>query len=164
MLDALQHDATLWVLISFLIFMGLAWKLARKPLLGKLDARIAEIRRELASAAELKQEAEGLIAEYGRKQQEAEQEAQRIVEAAREQAAMIRAQAEKDADELMARKEAQLSEKMTRIGDSARQEIRDYAADLAVKATAEIITRTLDDKARARLADESIKKVASGLR
>lgn len=163
-MEILQHDATAWVLISFLIFMVLAWRFARKPLLGKLDARIEEIRREIENAGALRKEAEGLIGEYQKKQQQAEKEAREILARAQQQASQMRLQAEKDMDELMARKEAQLQEKLTRIGESARQEIREYAADLAVKATAEIIAKALDEKANARLVDESIKKVASSLR
>ena len=50
MMDMLQHNTTLWVAISFVVFIALAVKFAGKGIIGALDKKIAEIRAEIEDA------------------------------------------------------------------------------------------------------------------
>ena len=76
-----------WVLISFLLFVGLlVWK-GVPGMIGKaLDQRANAIRNELDEARRLREEAQQLLADYQRKTREAEDEAKSIVEAAKREA------------------------------------------------------------------------------
>lgn len=150
------HDTHIWVLLSFLIFVAVAWKLGRQGVLDKLDSRIAEIRKEIQTAEGLRVEAQEMLAQYQRKQRDALKEAESVIETARDHAAKIRAQAEADLDESMARREEILATRLRRMEEAAIQEIRAHAADLAIEATLQVVMKKLDEKAGGRLIDESI--------
>ncbi|MGQ0527532.1 MAG: F0F1 ATP synthase subunit B family protein [Alphaproteobacteria bacterium] len=156
----LLHDTHFWVALSFVIFLAIVWVKGRKAILGSLDGRIDTIRKEIQTAESLKSEAEKLLAEYERKREEAIREARGIVVNAEKNAAEIRKQAQTNLDESMARREKQLQTRIEQMKQSATNEIRQYAADLAIKATQEIISQQLNKETGSRLLDESIKTVS----
>lgn len=161
---AFLQEATNWVLISFVIFAIGFWKFGLKLLLGKLDSRIAEIRKEIETAESLRIEAQELLAQYQRKQRDAAREAETIIESAQKHAAEIQKQAESELNEMVARKESQLKDRLKRMEDVAIQDIKAYAAELSVKATAEIIAKQMDQATNDRLVDQSIKTIAAQLK
>ena len=77
------QNSEVWVAISFVLFIVMGIKLGRRPIFAKLDAKIAEIKKEIETAAALREEAQGLLSLYQRKQQDAEKEAQAIIDNAR---------------------------------------------------------------------------------
>jgi F-type H+-transporting ATPase subunit b len=160
----LLNDTNIWVLISFTLFAVLIYRLGKDKVLGMLDGKIERIRDEIKTAESLRIEAQELLAQYQRKQRDAAQEAEQIVSAARAAADIIRKDAEAELNALIARKETQLAERLKRMEDSARAEMQAYAAELAVKATAEIISSRLDSAANDRLIVSSIKSVAGQLK
>lgn len=162
-MSELLHDTHVWYAFSFLIFVLGAWKFGRKPVLDALDRRIGEIRAEIKEAESLRIEAQELLAQYQRKQREAAKEAGIIVENARKSAEQIRAKAEAEMTDMLKRREQQTADRLRRMEETAVQEIRAYAAELAVKATAEIIVNKANDATHARLIDESVKKIAGQL-
>jgi len=157
-------NATNWVLISFVLFAIGFWKFGLKALMGKLDRRIEEIRQEIATAEALRVESQELLAQYERRQRDASQEADAIIASAQKHAAEIQKQAESDLNEMVARKEAQLKERLKRMEDVAMQDIKTYAAELSIKATAEIIAKQMDQATNDRLIDQSIKAIAGQLK
>lgn len=160
---AFFQEATNWVLISFVIFAIGFWKFGLKLMLGKLDGRIEDIRKEIETAESLRIEAQELLAQYQRKQRDAAKEAEAIVATAQKHAAEIQRAAEAELNELIVRKEVQLKDRLKRMEDVALQDIKSYAAELAVKATAEIISKQMDEKTNARLVEQSIKTIAGQL-
>ena len=66
-----------WVLISFILFIGLLVYLkVPAKVATMLDERAARIAKELDEARRLREEAQGLLAEYQRKRRDAEKEAE----------------------------------------------------------------------------------------
>ncbi len=157
------QSSEVWVSFSFAIFLVGGFVLGRGPLFAKLDAKIAEVKKEIETAAELRREAQDLLALYQRKQQEAEREAQAIVENAKKHAVEIGNQADAERKEILKRREQQTEERLRRMEEAAIQEIRAYAADLAVKATTEIIAGKMDAQTNERLVEQSVKQVAGQL-
>lgn len=158
------NEATNWVLISFVIFAIGFWKFGLKLLIGKLDGRIAEIRKEIETAESLRVEAQELLAQYQRKQRDAAREAETIIAGAQKHAAEIQKHAESELNEMVARKEAQLRDRLARMEEVALNDIKAYAAELSVKATAEIIAKQMDQATNDRLIEQSIKSIASQLK
>lgn len=158
------QNAEVWVTFSFLIFVVGLVVFGRKPLLAKLDAKIAEIKKDIETAAALRAEAQELLSLYQRKQQDAEREAQAIIENAKKHAAEISRQADDERREILRRREQQLTERLRRMEEAAKQEILAYAADLAVKATTDIIAGKMDDKTNAKLVEQSMKQIAAKIK
>lgn len=163
MMEMLQHNTTLWVAFSFIIFVALAVKFGGKGIIGALDKKIAEIKSEIETAERLKAEAQALLAEFQTKQRDAEKAAAEIIEQAKASALAVQKMAENDLAETMERREAQLADRLKRIEEKAIADIQNHAADLALKATREIVEKTLDEKASTKLVDQAIASVAKYL-
>lgn len=163
MLEILAHDTGLWVGISFVIFAFVAYKLGRKSVVNGLDGKINEIKHEIETAERLRVEAQELLAQYQRKQRDAEQEAKDMLKNAEAQAKQFIATAETDLAELMARRETQLADRLRRLEENAIAEIQNHAADLAVSATTQMIIQTLDEKTNATLNEDTIKSLSKHL-
>ena len=156
-------DATAWVAISFVIFVIAAFVFGRKSVIDGLDGKIDSIRKEIATAEALRDQAQALLADYQQKQSAASQEAGKIIDQAKTQAEQLRKNAETDFTTTMDRKEAMLKERIQRMEESAMDDIRRYAAELAINATTQIIAQKMDASSAEKLADASIRKVADNL-
>ena len=78
----LFQSTSVWVLISFLIFVAFAYRKGRDGLLGMIDARIADIKKEIETAESLRIEAQELMAQYQRKLRDAKKESEQIISTA----------------------------------------------------------------------------------
>jgi len=157
------EDSQIWLLFSFLIFCFILVKYGKSVITNMLDSRIEGIRSELETAESLRVEAQELLAQYQRKQRDAEQEAEAIIAKAEQHALSIRKTAEKHLAETLQRREKQLKERLMQMEESAIQEIREHAANLAVQATAQIIAENMDKKSSDRLMDDSVQAVAKNI-
>lgn len=90
------NDPTFWVAVAFVIFIGLMYWKARKPVLDGLDARADRIKSELDEAQRLREEAQKALAEYKRKQRDAAKEAEDMLANAKHEAELLRNQASED--------------------------------------------------------------------
>lgn len=156
----LLHDPTLWLVFSFGIFVVLSFVFGRRSVLSMLDARIEKIRSDIAAAETLRGEAETLLTQYKSDLQNASVEADRIIARAKQQAEEIKAKAEQDFTETMKRREDMLKTRIEHMEQSAVEDIRRYAAELAVSATSEIIAQKLSQQSASNLTDESIRVIS----
>ena len=86
-MSSFDLDAEFWVAVAFLIFLGVLAKLGvHRKILNALDDRSARIKVELDEARRVREEAQALLAEYQRKRQDADREADAIVVAAKAEA------------------------------------------------------------------------------
>ncbi len=163
MLDLLAHDTGIWVAVSFVVFVVVAYKLGRKSILGVLDAHINDVKSEIETAERLRVEAQELLAQYQRKQRDAEKEASEIISRAQSQAEQLAKTSEAELEETMKRRETQLTERLKRLEENAISEIKNHAADITVAATTEIMIQTLDAKSNADLNEKTISALPQNL-
>ena len=152
-------DTYIWMVFSFLLVLFIMWRFAKEPVIALLDKRIAEIKKELETAENLRVEAQEMLAQYQRKQRDAEKEAKAIIENAEKSAEKFRVKAEKDLKETMARREKQLEARLERMQIEAVQEIQSHAATLAIKAAEDIIVEKLDNKTYDALVEKSTNSI-----
>src|SRR5260370_9001891 len=75
-----ELDAEFWVAVAFVAFLGVLIYFGVHEMMVKyIDQRRDRIKAELDEALRLKEEAQALLAQYQRKQREAEQEAAAII-------------------------------------------------------------------------------------
>ncbi|MEM6811872.1 MAG: hypothetical protein AAF549_05330 [Pseudomonadota bacterium] len=163
MLDIFTYDTGAWMIISFLIFGFVAYKLGAKSITSKLDGYSEEIKTEIENAERLRVESQELLAQYQRKQRDAEEEANRILDNAKAQAKVMQQNADKELKEIMARREEQLSERLQRLEENAVAEMKNYAAQLAVEATREMIVETMDEAKNDNLNKDAIQNLSKQL-
>lgn len=153
-----------WVLISFLLFIGLLVYKGVPGLIGRaLDKRANAIRTELDEARRLRDEAQELLADYKRKAREAEDEAKSIVEQARREAEILAAETRKQLAEQVERRTKSAEEKIARAEAQAVTEVRAAAVDLAVSASERILKSRLSGDTANSLADAAIRDLKAKL-
>jgi F-type H+-transporting ATPase subunit b len=160
----LWQDPSLWVFLAFLIVVGLLWRAkAHKKLAEGLDKRAQKIADELEEARRLREEATELLAQYQRRQAEAEEEAKGIVEQARRDAEVLAAEARKKIEEQIERRAKAAEEKIARAEAQALAEVRGQVADLAVETAREIIRARMDKGAQSALVEKAIAELRGKL-
>lgn len=155
-IEAVLHDTNAWLAVSFVIFVFVLVKFGKSAITSMLDKRIEKIKHDIETAENLRVEAQELLAQYQRKQRNAEKESERILDDAKRNAYNIKKAAEKELKDLIKRKEKQLEDRISRAKDGAMHEIQAYAADLAVLATQEIIADKMDAKKDGALVKDAI--------
>jgi len=148
-------DAETWVALAFLCFLGLLGFVGVPKMLTKsLDERGARIKAELDEARKLKDEAAALLAEYRRKREQAEGEAQEIVAGAKAEADRLAIEARAKIEDFVARRTQMAETKIAQAEAQALADVRGAAAEAAVAAAEKI----LSEEAKGKLAAELIAK------
>lgn len=161
---SLLTDSTFLTALSFVCFVGMllyfgVWGQITKA----LDARAEGIKTELEEARKLREEAQALLAQYQRKQRDAEEEAQEIVSQARHEAERLAAETKQKLDEQVARRTALAEQKIAMAEAQASKEVRDAATEIAVAAAAKVLADTSDASRQDALIDQSLDQVRQRL-
>jgi F-type H+-transporting ATPase subunit b len=152
-----MFEAEFWVAVAFVIFFGvLGYFQVHRFVLSGLDERRDRIKAELDEARRLKEEAAALLAEYRRKQHEAEREAQAIVAGAKAEAERLATEAEAKMDEFVARRTKMAESKIAQAEAQALADVRSAAAEAAVSAAEVILSRSVKGKVADELISRSI--------
>lgn len=156
MTELLSEPET-WVAIAFLIFLGLLYKLGAPGMVFKaLDDRSARIRAQLDEAVRLRQEAQDVLAQYQRRQAEAEKAADAILHNATIEAERLATEARTKVEEFIARRTRMAETRIAQAEAQAQADVRAAAADLAVSAAQSLLVKTTRGQAAERLIDRGI--------
>jgi F-type H+-transporting ATPase subunit b len=158
------YEAEFWVAVSFFLFVGLVLYLgAHKKLAAALDARAARIAKELSEAQRLRAEAEKVLADYRRKQGEAVEEAQGIIDLASKEAEILAAETRRSMKEHFDRRMKLAEDKIARAEAEALREVRAAAADAAVAAAQIVITQKITPETADKLVKQGIEALKGKL-
>ena len=151
----LLNDAEFWVAVAFVIFVaGMGYLGVHRMIAKSLDDRAARIKAELDEARKLKDEAAALLADYQRRRQQAEAEAQDIITGAKAEAERMAVEAKAKMEEFVARRTKLAETKIAQAEAQAAADVRAAAAEAAVAAAERILTQ----EAKGPLAGELIAK------
>ena len=160
-----HEDPGAWVTlafttINFLVFAFLMYRYAWPALRDFLAGRSDEVASAMAAAEEARREAEAIRAEYAVKEAALEETRQRMLEEIRQNAAADREKAlqaaREAADRLRADAERQAEHDLAR----ARRELRAEAAKLAAEIAEKDVQARMSEADRARLVREFVEGVA----
>lgn len=167
--DAAHHagpfyaEAAFWVGVAFFLVVGLAFRPVVRALGAGLDARAAKIKARLDEAARLREEAQEMLATYQRKQRDAMKEAEEIIAHAKAEAERLAAQAAKDLDASLKRREAQAMDRIAQAEAAALREVQNVAVDVAVAAARQVLSSSVSADQAARLVDNAIAELPQKL-
>ena len=137
-------NAEFWVALAFVVFVGvLAYLGAFKKLIGGIDARSDKIRKDLAEAESLRDEARRVLSESQAKVKAAESDARAIVDQARKDAETFAAAARKDLQDFMSRRRAMAEDRIAQAEAQAIADVKAAAADAAIKASEIVLAKEL---------------------
>ena len=156
-MDKLIHSPEFWVAIGFVILIGvMAWLKVGKMIGSALDARADKIKASLDEAAELREEAQHVLAEYQRKQRDAIKEMEEMLVRARDESKHFVEEAAQNLGRAMERREEMARDKIAQAEAEALQEVREIAVDVALAAARKLITDGLDEARAGQLLDAAI--------
>jgi F-type H+-transporting ATPase subunit b len=157
-------EAEFWVAVGFFLFIGvLAYYGIPQKMLAALDGRSARIKSELDDARRLRDEAEALLAEYQRRRQEADAEADAIIANARAEAERVAEEAKTRMEEFVARRSKVAEAKIAQAETQAVADVRAAAAEAAVAAAEKILSESAKGEVAERLLSDGIRDVKAKL-
>lgn len=152
------------VTIGFVVFIGvLLYFKVPTLVMGMLDKRAEGIRSDLDEAKALREEAQSLLASYERRQREVQDQADRIVANAKEEAVLAGEQAKADLEKSITRRLAAAEEQIASAQASAVKEVRDRAIAVAIEAARDVVAKQMSAKDAAKSIDDAIAEVGQKL-
>ncbi len=139
----LLHQPSFWVLVATVIFIALVWKKLWLVITHALDKRSEQIKKELEEAVRLREEAQTILANYQKKEQESLEEAERIIEQTRADAAAMTEKAEAELQEMLEKRKALALAKISHAETKAIQAVQEHVVDIAVSAAKMVIQEQL---------------------
>ncbi len=145
-------DPTFWVAVSLGLFLALIVYLRVPSMVtSALDDRSRRIAKELEDARQLRDDAQALLAEYQRKQKDAEREAEDIIERANTEAERLMRESEATIQAQLERRTRLAETKITQAEARAVAEVRAVATDVAIGAARRVLSDRIDDQTDAVL-------------
>lgn len=158
------HNTNFVVLLAFLLFIAVLFHFKVPGLLGGLlDKRAVGIQSDLDQARALREEAKSLLASYERKHKEMLEQADRIIEASRKEAAAAAEQAKVDLKASIARRLASAEEQIASAEARVIKDVRDQAIAVAVSAARDVLSAGMTPAAANQLLDSAIDEVGAKL-
>ena len=154
-----MFDASFWVAVAFVAFVGILVRLAYGRIAGALDARAARIENEIEEARRLREEARQLLASYQRRHRDAVKEAEEIVEQAKADAERMVAQAAADLEAEIRRRTELAHAKIARAEAQVIEDVRDMAVDAAVRAAGRLVRERLGEEQAGKIVDDAISEL-----
>ena len=152
------------VLIAFIIFVGaLVYFGVPGKVTGILDARAVQIKADLEEARNLREEAKTILASYERKQREVQEQSDRIVAGAREEAMAAAKQAKADLKTAIARRLAAAQDQIASAEASALRQVKERAVSVAVAVAGDVLAQQMTAQAAALSIDSAIRQVEARL-
>jgi F-type H+-transporting ATPase subunit b len=152
------------VFLGLVVFLGILVYFKVPGMIGKmLDTRAEGIESELNEARALREEAQSLLASYERKHREVQEQADRIVSAAKEEATIAAEQARADLEKSLARRMAAAEDQIANAQGAAIKEVRDQSVVIAVAAAREVIAKNMSAADSNSLIDKAITEVEAKL-
>ena len=157
------NDPTFWVLVAFVMFIGLIGKKVWIAAGTSLDARAEKIKADLDEAEKLREEAQDLLAQYQRKQRDAAKEAGDVVEKARTEAEKYGLVAKENLEKALARREQLAIDRIAHAEKAAIEDIRRLAAEVAIEATRKLLADEMKGEIADKLIEQSISELPDKL-
>jgi F-type H+-transporting ATPase subunit b len=162
--SAFYLHGSFWVFVAVAIFALVAGRQIAGVIAAMLDERGASVSAALAEAAQLKTEAQAILADARARQAQAEEDAKAILATAHVEAASLAAALAADAQASAKRRERMAIDRIAAAEASAVAEIRATAIDIATAATTALLADTFGSEADAAMIDKAIAAAPAALR
>src|SRR5580704_9239953 len=148
-----------WTIVVFAISLAILRKYVF-PLIAKaLDARVQKIEGDIDAAADLRTEADKVLADYRERLKEARTQSEEILQRARETADTHKAEGKERGQELVAEAARKAERDIEAATKRALDDIRREVADLTILATEKVVRKTLDEADQRRLVEEALSEL-----
>ena len=156
-------NSTLWVAISFIIFVVLVFRPLKNMMLTNLDNKIAELKSQLSESKKLKEDAEKLLTEHNEKYKETLIKIKKINEDAIYESKIIKKKVEEDIKNSLLRKEKGFKQLSSQMELKVREDLKNEIIRKTIYYTEFKIKKKLKKTHNSKLINESLSKLTSHL-
>jgi F-type H+-transporting ATPase subunit b len=158
-------DATFWVAVSFLIFLGVLiyFKIPQK-VISALNENIDSIRNEVDNAETLKEESKNILSEYEKKISNAKKEVKQMVDDATEVADRTVLKTNEEFHIQMENRKKNTEDKIKQMKNQALKDIKNASVKISIQAVEVILKNSLDKNKLNKIFFSSIEETKSALK
>lgn len=159
--EAFYLTAEFWVGMTFVLVVAVLFVPLKKALLAYLGKYAEKEAGRINEAENLKTEARKLLAAYEQKLENLEDEKAGILEKAKKEAGVLKKRALAELDRKMQAQEKSVNERIRGEQSRAESELTSLVTERTIELLKDTLAAKFDDGARAKLIDESIKRIES---
>ena len=156
-------NATLWVAISFVIFVILVFKPLKNMMLTSLDTKIAELKLQLEESKKIKEDAEKLFTEQKKKYEETLIKIKKLNDDAVYESKIIKKKIEEDIKSSLSRKDKIFKQLSSQMELKVREDLKNEIIKKTLIYTEFKIKKKLNKTHNSKLINESLSKLTSHL-
>lgn len=154
--EIFYQSAEFWVGVAFVLVVLLLAGPVGRLVRSMQNKRIDNITKRIHDAAELRDEAQKLLADYEKKFLNTDKEAQVILNKSQKEIEYLKKENLAKLEEEMKIKEKEAEDRITASKEKAAREISDLTSELTIKTVKAAIVKNLDAKTQNKLIDDSI--------
>ena len=140
-------DATFWVAVSFVIFVGLLFYLkVPQKIDNAMKESIKKIKESLENAERLKDEAKSILSEYESKVSGSKREINNLINDAKKEAEKNVIKANEDFHIIAENRKKSAEEKIKQMKMQAIKDVKNSSLDIAIRSVEKIIKNSIDKK------------------
>ena len=140
-------DATFWVAISFLIFIGVIFYLKVPQKIDQsLNENIKKIKGDLDDAEKLKDEAKNLLSEYETKVSKSKEEIKNLIQDAKNLAEKNIIKTNEDFHKVIENRKKSAEEKIKQMKVQAIKDVKNSSINIAIQSVEKIIKNSINKK------------------
>ena len=158
-------DATFWVTISFLLFLGILiyFKIPQK-IKEILETNISKIKNQINEAEKLKEDAKNILTEHEKKISNSKNEVKEMIERANEEAEKNAIRISKDFQNLMENRKKNAEDRIAQLKNQAEKDIKNASVKIAIESVEKLIKNTLDKSKLDKIYSSSIEETKLALK
>ena len=158
-------DATFWVAISFLIFVGLLVYLkVPQKVFVILDEAIKNIKDQIDNAEKLKEEAKDILSEHEKKISNSKSEIKFMMNKANEDSEKLIIKTNEELHNLIENRKKSTEDKIKQMKDQAYKDIKNASIKIAINSIERLLKNSLDKSKLDKLYLNSIEETKLALK
>ena len=158
-------DATFWVTVSFLIFLGVLiyFKIPQK-VKAVLETNISNIKNQINEAEKLKEDAKNILTEHEKKISNSKNEVRVMIDKANEEAEKNVIKTNEDFHSLMENRKKNAEDRIRQIKNQAVKDIKNASVKIAIESVEKLVRNSLDKSKLDKIYTNSIEETKIALK
>ena len=158
-------DATFWVAISFIIFIGgLIYLKVPQKINNLMNNMIKDIKNEIDEAEKIKDETKKLLNESQIKLENAKRESEKIINSAKKESEKMIIEVNEKFFYLSENRKKIADQKIEQLKNNAIKEIKDASVKIGIKSTSKIIQTSIDKTKLDTIFKQNLEQIKNSLK
>ena len=158
-------DATFWVTISFVIFLGiLIYFRVPQKVKEVLDQNILNIKNQISEAEKLKEDAKNILIEHEKKISNSKKEVQEMINKANEEAEKNVIRTNEEFHNSMENRKKNAEDRIRQLKNQALKDIKNASVKIAIESVEKLIKNSLDKSKLDKIYTSSIEETKLALK